>query len=54
MSFRFNLSQNLSDRSFVTQGNELIATSIGITDNGTSLSCRLNVDQHQYRYCKTE
>ena len=54
MTLKANLSQNLSDRSFITQGNELIATSIGRTANGTTLSCCLNVEHQDYRYCKTE
>jgi hypothetical protein len=55
MSFRWKLSQpNNSDLSFITQGNELIATSIGITGNRTALSCRMNMNQQDYKYCKTE
>lgn len=54
MSFRFNLSQNISDRSIIAQGNELFATSIGRTGNGTTLSCCLNIDNKNYRYGKTE
>lgn len=53
MSFRLNLSQREpSDRSFLMQGNSLVATSIGITANRTSLSCRMNIrdqDCHFYR-----
>ena len=54
MSFRWSLSRDGIDRSYYAQGNELIATSIGITGNRSALSCRLNVDQKDYKYCKTE
>lgn len=54
MSFRWNISRDVSDRSFFTQGNELIATSIGVTGNRSALSCRLNMDQKDVKYCRTE
>ena len=55
MSFRWNLNQpSHNERSFITHGNELIATSIGLTANRSALSCRMNCDQHDYKYCKTE
>jgi len=55
MSFRWNLPQtNQTERSFISIGNELIATSIGVTANRTAVSCRMNCDLHDYRYCKTE
>ena len=53
MSFRWNLSRDLSDRSFYAEGNELVATSIGLTANRTAISCRLNVNQKDYRIGKS-
>jgi hypothetical protein len=35
-------------------GNELVATSIGITANRTMLSCVLNMDGKDYKYYKSE
>jgi hypothetical protein len=55
MSFRFNLSQrDPSDRSFMLQGNELVATSIGLTANRTMLSCVMNMDAKDYRYYRSD
>ena len=55
MSFRFNLShREPSDRSFMLQGNELVATSIGLTANRTMLSCVMNMDGKDYRYYKSD
>jgi len=45
MSFRLNSYQKeVSDRSFWRHGNELFADSIGITENGTSLGCVMDID----------
>ncbi len=55
MSFRWNLSQREpSDRSFMLQGNELVATSIGLTANRTMLSCVMNMDAKDYKYYKSD
>lgn len=35
-------------------GNELVATSIGITANRTMLSCVMNTDAKDYRYYKSD
>jgi hypothetical protein len=54
MSFRWNFSQrDPSDKSFIMHGNELVATSIGITANRTMLSCVMNMDAKDYKYYKT-
>ena len=56
MSFRWHsLSQREpSDRSFLVQGNELYATSIGVTQNGTTLSCIMDMDAKECHYFKSE
>jgi hypothetical protein len=42
-----------SERSFMQHGNELVATSIGITANRTMLSCVMNMDAKDYKYYKS-
>lgn len=55
MSFKWNPSQrDHSDHSFILQGNELVATSIGITANRTMLSCIMNMDAQDFKYYKSQ
>jgi len=36
------------------QGNDLVATSIGITANRTTLSCRMNIDAQDCLFYKSD